>query len=174
MSKSKPENVPFDGGAIMLQPDGQFLLVATENTYESLKAARDARERFESQQKKIARLSLPGIATRIEPYGDGVAKITDLVITGVHAGNGNVTTSPRIDGYSRGDLYPDHPNIRRLIAYVSRVTKHERAMREKLRSLQLDTYHRGELPDAYKTLQSQHENKLAKASKLEFTELLPE
>jgi hypothetical protein len=113
----------------------RFYCAELEKEYsdrETLVAALDRREKYEEQRKK-ERLALKCIDARSGK---------EYAITGIHAGTGCLTTSPRKQGYTGRTLIPDTPESRALIGQVNALKSQLRPLEARISDAEVDDGYR--------------------------------
>lgn len=131
MSEKNRADGEYSGYEFYVNEYWKFCVPALERDYDDYTTMKDAIDRAIKAQAATARrkpLAIPAI-TR-----DGKR----VVITGVHAGHGNVITKPIISRYGNG-LVPDVPWLAEAIAELERVRKRERHIIAMLDRFKIDT-----------------------------------
>ena len=101
MAKKNAENLDYGGRTIELDSSKRFRVVDLDRSYDTYQQAVAAIDRAEAQEKAVAKKKLSISVVD----GNG----TPTTITGIHSGNGNITTTPKTSNYA--NLYPAEPWI---------------------------------------------------------------
>ncbi len=99
-------------------------LEGKKRDYDSMGQARDAIDRYEKDKDRVGRkkLSIPLVTNSLET----------TTLTGVHASNGNLLTTPKVESYYSSKLYVDTPSVRAAIEEIIRLEERRRDIEDDL------------------------------------------
>lgn len=102
MSKNNEIKFDYNGETFELTDTQKFMVTASGYAYDSAQQARDAIDRLTAAKTKVAKRKIElNIITE---------KLTEHVITGIHAGTGAQIIKPKL-GHDHGNFYPNTPTV---------------------------------------------------------------